>query len=80
MTWWQALLTVSLGNLIVLVPMLLNAHPGTKYGIPFPVLARASFGVKGANVAPWRARSSPAGGSGSRRGSGRSPSTRCSRR
>ena len=51
MRWWQALLTVSLGNLIVLVPMLLNAHPGTKYGIPFPVLARASFGVKGANVA-----------------------------
>ena len=51
MTWWQALLTVSLGNLIVLIPMLLNAHPGTKYGIPFPVLARASFGVKGANVA-----------------------------
>jgi NCS1 family nucleobase:cation symporter-1 len=51
MRWWQALLTVSLGNLIVLVPMLLNAHPGTKYGIPFPVLARASFGIRGANVA-----------------------------
>jgi NCS1 family nucleobase:cation symporter-1 len=51
MTWWQGLLTVSLGNLIVLIPMLLNAHPGTKYGIPFPVLARASFGVRGANVA-----------------------------
>jgi NCS1 family nucleobase:cation symporter-1 len=51
MRWWQALLTVSLGNLIVLIPMLLNAHPGTKYGIPFPVLARASFGVKGANIA-----------------------------
>jgi NCS1 family nucleobase:cation symporter-1 len=51
MTWWQGLLTVSLGNLIVLIPMLLNAHPGTKYGIPFPVLARASFGTRGANVA-----------------------------
>ena len=51
MRWWQALLTVSLGNLIVLIPMLLNAHPGTKYGIPFPVLARASFGVRGANIA-----------------------------
>ena len=50
MTWWQALLTISLGNLIVLVPMLLNAHPGTKYGIPFPVLVRASFGIRGANV------------------------------
>lgn len=51
MTWWQGLLTVSLGNLIVLVPMLLNAHPGTKYGIPFPVLVRSSFGIRGANVA-----------------------------
>lgn len=51
MTWWQALLTVFLGNLIVLVPMTLNAHPGTAYGIPFPVLLRASFGIRGANVA-----------------------------
>ena len=51
MTWWQGLLTVSLGNVIVLIPMLLNAHPGTKYGIPFPVLVRSSFGIRGANVA-----------------------------
>ena len=51
MNWWQALLTIALGNLIVLVPILLNAHPGTKYGIPFPVLARASFGTQGANIA-----------------------------
>lgn len=51
MTWWQALLTVLLGNLIVLVPMTLNAHPGTAYGIPFPVLLRASFGIRGANIA-----------------------------
>jgi NCS1 family nucleobase:cation symporter-1 len=50
MNWWQALLTIGLGNAIVLVPILLNAHPGTKYGIPFPVLARASFGTIGANV------------------------------
>lgn len=50
MNWWQALLTIGLGNIIVLVPILLNAHPGTKYGIPFPVLARASFGTTGANV------------------------------
>jgi len=50
MNWWQAVLTVMLGNLIVLVPMILNGHPGTKYGIPFPVLARASFGTRGANV------------------------------
>ncbi|MFC2084994.1 NCS1 family nucleobase:cation symporter-1 [Bacteroidota bacterium] len=50
MNWWQALLTIGLGNLIVLIPMILNAHAGTKYGIPFPVLARASFGTTGSNV------------------------------
>lgn len=50
MNWWQALFTVFLGNLIVLIPMILNAHAGTKYGIPFPVLARASFGVLGSNI------------------------------
>jgi nucleobase:cation symporter-1, NCS1 family len=50
MTWWQALSTILLGNVIVLAPMVLNAHAGTKYGVSFPVLCRASFGVKGANV------------------------------
>src|SRR5687768_7390117 len=50
MTWWQAMLTILLGNAIVLVPMVLNAHAGTKYGVSFPVLCRAAFGVKGANV------------------------------
>jgi NCS1 family nucleobase:cation symporter-1 len=50
MTWWQAMLTILLGNSIVLLPMILNAHAGTKYGVSFPVLCRASFGVKGANV------------------------------
>lgn len=50
MAWWQAVLTVCLGNLIVLVPLLLNAHAGAQYGIPFPVLARASFGVLGSNI------------------------------
>src|SRR5688572_30155948 len=50
MTWWQAILTILLGNSIVLLPMILNAHAGTKYGVSFPVLCRASFGVKGANV------------------------------
>src|ERR1700748_3975460 len=50
MNWWQAVLTIFLGNLIVLVPMVLNAHAGTEYGIPFPVYCRASFGTKGANV------------------------------
>jgi NCS1 family nucleobase:cation symporter-1 len=51
MNWKQAVATVFVGNAIVLVPMLLNSHPGARYGIPFPVLARASFGVLGANVA-----------------------------
>src|SRR4051812_34866612 len=50
MTWWQAMFTILLGNMIVLVPMILNAHAGTKYGLSFPVLCRASFGVRGANV------------------------------
>jgi NCS1 family nucleobase:cation symporter-1 len=50
MNWWEAVLTIFLGNLIVLVPMVLNAHAGTKYGIPFPVLCRASFGTRGANL------------------------------
>ncbi len=50
MTWWQAMITILLGNTIVLVPMILNAHAGTKYGVSFPVLCRAAFGVKGANV------------------------------
>ncbi len=50
MNWWQALLTITLGNVIVLIPMVLNAHAGTKYGIPFPILARASFGTLGSNV------------------------------
>lgn len=50
MNWWQAVLTIFLGNTIVLVPLILNAHAGAKYGIPFPVLARASFGTLGANI------------------------------
>ena len=50
MSWWQAILTIMLGNLIVCVPMVLIAHAGTRFGIPFPVLARSSFGVLGSNV------------------------------
>ena len=50
MTWSQALVTILLGNAIVLIPMILNAHAGTKYGVSFPVLCRAAFGVRGANV------------------------------
>jgi nucleobase:cation symporter-1, NCS1 family len=50
MNWRQALATILIGNVIVLAPILANSHPGTKYGIPFPVFARASYGVFGANV------------------------------
>jgi NCS1 family nucleobase:cation symporter-1 len=50
MNWRQAILTIFLGNSIVLIPMILNGHAGAKYGIPFPVFARASFGVRGANI------------------------------
>lgn len=50
MNWWQALFTILLGNVIVLIPILLNSHPGTKYGIPFPVFARASYGTYGSNM------------------------------
>src|SRR5262245_24052473 len=50
MNWWQALITILLGNTIVLVPILLNSHPGTKYGIPFPVFARAAYGMFGSNL------------------------------
>ena len=50
MNWWQAVFTILLGNSIVLVPILLNSHPGTKYGIQFPVFARAAYGVLGSNL------------------------------
>lgn len=50
MNWQQAVVTITLGNVIVLVPMVLNGHPGARFGIPFPVLARASFGVNGAHI------------------------------
>ena len=50
MNWSQAIITIFLGNLVVVIPMILNAHAGTKYGIPFPVFCRASFGTAGANL------------------------------
>jgi NCS1 family nucleobase:cation symporter-1 len=50
MNWWQALITILLGNTIVLIPILLNSHPGTKYGIPFPIFARAAYGTYGSNL------------------------------
>ena len=50
MSWWQGIFTVFVSNAIVLVPMVLNAHSGTKYGVPFPVLTRAAFGIRGATI------------------------------
>ncbi len=50
MNWWQAMLVILLGNMLVLVPMILCGHAGTRYGVPFPVFARASFGVFGAHI------------------------------
>lgn len=50
MNWWEAMLAILLGNLLVLIPMVLNGHAGTKYGIPFPVFARSSFGVFGTHI------------------------------
>ncbi len=50
MNWWQAILTIFLGNAIVTIPMVLNGHAGAEYGIPFPVFARSSFGIRGANI------------------------------
>ena len=51
MNWWQALITILLGNVIVLIPMILNARVGTKYGIPLPVFLRLNFGIDGAILA-----------------------------
>ncbi len=50
MNWWQSVLTIFLGNTVVLIPMILNGHAGARYGIPFPVFVRASFGTRGANI------------------------------
>src|SRR5262249_56610245 len=61
MSWWQAVLTIFLGNLIVLMPLVLNAHAGTRYGIPFPAYSPAAFRVRGAN-APALLRALVAGG------------------
>ena len=50
MSAWQAVGVIALANLIVLFPLMANGHPGTRYGIPFPVVVRASFGVRGAQL------------------------------
>lgn len=50
MAWWQGIVTVVAANIILLVPLVLTGHPGTRYGISFPVLARSSFGIRGAHI------------------------------
>jgi NCS1 family nucleobase:cation symporter-1 len=77
MNWWQAMITILLGNTIVLIPMILNAHAGTKYGVSFPVLSRAAFGTKGANVPAMLRAIVRAVGSAFRRGSAARRSTCC---
>ncbi len=78
MNWSQAILTIFLGNLIVVVPMILNAHAGTRYGIPFPVFCRASFGTRGANVPALMRAFVACGWLASRHGSAAPPSTKSS--
>lgn len=50
MAWWQGIATVVAANIILLVPLVLTGHPGTRYGISFPVLARSAFGIRGAHL------------------------------
>ena len=80
MDWKQAVFTIALANVIVLLPMLATGHAGPKYGIPFPVLARASFGLRGANI-PAMIRAAVACGwsNGSPRPGGRNPIPRAAR-
>src|SRR5262249_23311019 len=50
MAWWQGIAIVVAANMILLVPLILTGHPGTRYGISFPVLARSAFGIRGAHI------------------------------
>ncbi|MFT7605500.1 MAG: NCS1 nucleoside transporter family, partial [Saprospiraceae bacterium] len=51
MSWIEALVIIGLANIIITIPMVLNGHAGVKYGIPFPVIGRASFGINGIHIA-----------------------------
>ena len=51
LSWLEALIIIALGNIIITIPMVLNGHAGVKYGVPFPVIGRASFGTKGIHLA-----------------------------
>lgn len=50
MAWWQGIATVVTANIILLIPLVLTGDVGTRYGISFPVLARSSFGIRGAHI------------------------------
>jgi cytosine/uracil/thiamine/allantoin permease len=50
LSWIEALIIIGVANLIITVPMVLNGHAGVKYGIPFPVIGRSSFGIKGIHI------------------------------
>ena len=77
MDWKQAILTIFIGNCVVLIPMILNAHAGTRYGIPFPVYCRASFGIRGANIPALMRALVACGWFGIQTGSAATLSTRC---
>jgi len=51
LNWYEALIIIGVANLIITIPMVLNGHAGVKYGIPFPVIGRAAFGIKGIHIA-----------------------------
>jgi len=51
LNWYEALIIIGIANLIITIPMFLNGHAGVKYGIPFPVIGRAAFGIKGIHIA-----------------------------
>jgi cytosine/uracil/thiamine/allantoin permease len=51
LSWIEALFIILAGNIIITVPMILNGHAGVKYGVPFPVIGRASFGIRGIHIA-----------------------------
>ncbi|GJM36386.1 MAG: hypothetical protein DHS20C18_53870 [Saprospiraceae bacterium] len=51
MSWLEALIIIGLANIIITIPMVLNGHAGVKYGIPFPVIGRSSFGINGIHIA-----------------------------
>ncbi|MFT4535209.1 MAG: cytosine/uracil/thiamine/allantoin permease [Saprospiraceae bacterium] len=50
MSWLESLIIIGIANLIITIPMVLNGHAGVKYGIPFPVLGRSSFGTNGIQI------------------------------